>query len=46
MVETISEAWQLGWRVTARCDWGKRREGLKSARACVYSAELDLKTLV
>lgn len=45
MVETIGEAWQLGWSVTARCAWGNR-DGLKSIRPCVYSKELDLHTLV
>jgi hypothetical protein len=45
-VETLGEAKSYGWRVTARCDWGKRREGLKSKRECVYSQELDLDTLV
>jgi hypothetical protein len=36
----------LGWRITARCALGKRREGLKSVRECQYSEELDLGTLV
>jgi hypothetical protein len=45
MVETIGEAWQLGWGITARCAFGKR-DGMKSIRACVYSYDLDLKTLV
>jgi hypothetical protein len=40
-VETFSEAWQLGWRITARCAWDKR-EGMKSARPCVYTYDLDL----
>lgn len=44
-VETIGEAWQLGWRITARCAWGKR-DGMKSVRPCVYSYDLDLKTLI
>src|SRR4051812_8868677 len=44
-VETIGEAWQLGWRVNARCDYGKH-DGMRSTRECVYSAELDLGTLV
>jgi len=45
MVETLGEAWQLGWQVTARCAYGKR-DGMKSVRACIYSYELDLSTLV
>ena len=44
-METIGEAWQLGWRVTARCAWGKR-DGMKSIRECLYSGELDMTTLV
>src|ERR1700679_4122976 len=44
-VETIGEAWQLGWRITARCAWGKG-DGMKSVRPCVYSYDLDLRTLV
>lgn len=45
MIETIGEAWQLGWRVTARCNAG-RRDGMKSIRPCIYSYELDLRTLI
>src|SRR4051812_62215 len=45
MVETIGEAWQLGWRITARFAFGKR-DGMKSIRACVYGYDLDLKTLI
>jgi hypothetical protein len=45
MVETVGEAWQLGWRVTARCDFGKH-DGMRSIRECVYAAELDMRTLV
>ena len=44
-VETLGEAWNLGWRVHIRCAWGKR-DGLKSIRECLFSAELDLQTLV
>ncbi len=45
MVETIGEAWQLSWRVTARCNAG-RRDGMKSIRPCIYSYDLDLRTLI
>ena len=41
----FGEAWQLGWRITARCAWGKG-DGMKSVRPCVYSYDLDLRTLV
>lgn len=44
-VETIGEAWQLGWRVTARCAYGKR-DGMKSVRECVCTYDLDMSTLI
>ena len=44
-VETLGEAYRLGWRIRVRCAWGKR-EGLKSIRECTESTELDLETLV
>jgi hypothetical protein len=46
-VETIGEAYSLGWRVTARCVHG-REDGpsSKSSRECIYRKELDMETLV
>jgi hypothetical protein len=44
-VETLGEALSYGWRVRARYAYGKH-DGMKSIRACVYSAELDMETLV
>ena len=45
-VETIGEAHSYGWRVVrARCAWGPR-DGMKRKRECIYSAELDMETLV
>lgn len=44
-VETIGEAYDLGWRITVRCAWGPR-EGMKRVRECVYGGELDMLTLV
>ena len=38
-------AFAAGWRITARCAWGKR-EGMKTRRECHYTRELDLETLV
>jgi hypothetical protein len=38
MVETLGDAWNLGWRVTMRCTWGKR---VKSRRECKFRRELD-----
>jgi hypothetical protein len=43
--ETLGDAFAAGWRITARCAWGKR-EGMKSRRECQYTRELDLETLV
>src|SRR5580693_1188553 len=46
-VETIGEAFTLGWRATARCVRG-REDGpsSKSSRECTYRRELDMETLV
>ena len=44
-VETIGEAWQLGWRVTARCAFGTR-DGMKSIRECICTYDLDMSTLI
>jgi hypothetical protein len=45
MVETIGEAMDLSWRLTARCAWGKH-EGLKTIRECNWRIEIDMPTLV
>jgi hypothetical protein len=45
VVETLGDAFAAGWRITARCAWGKR-EGMKTRRECHYTRELDLETLV
>jgi DNA-directed RNA polymerase subunit RPC12/RpoP len=45
-VETIGEAWQLSWRVSARRAYGKGDDSRKKGRECQYSEELDLGTLV
>jgi hypothetical protein len=46
-VETIGEAYSLGWRVTIRCVYS-RADGAhsKSSRECLYRGELDMETLV
>ncbi len=44
-VETLGEAFSLGWRISARCAWGKR-ESMKSVRECTARYELDLQTLI
>ena len=44
-IETLGQAYTLGWRLTARCAWGPR-DGMKRKRECIYSAELDLTTLI
>ncbi|WP_221133385.1 hypothetical protein [Rhizobium lentis] len=45
MAETIGEAMDAGWDISARCAFG-RREGLKSVRECQWKHKLDLVTLV
>ena len=46
-VETIGEAYSLGWRVRARCVHS-REDGAhsKSSRECIYRKDLDMETLV
>jgi hypothetical protein len=46
-VETIGEAYSLGWRVNVRCVYS-REDGAhsKSSRECTYRGELDMETLV
>jgi DNA-directed RNA polymerase subunit RPC12/RpoP len=44
-VENLGEALGAGWRITARCAWGKQ-EAMVRTRECVYRHELDLETLV
>jgi hypothetical protein len=46
-VETMGEAFALGWRVTVRCSHS-REDGAhsKSSRECTYRKELDMETLV
>ena len=43
-MSTLGEALDAGWRLRARCAWGKR-DGMKSVRACIEAYELDLATL-
>ena len=45
MVETLGDARNAGWKITARCAWGKR-EAMKSIRECTYRRDLDLETLI
>jgi hypothetical protein len=45
MIETLGEAKSLGYRITARCAWG-RRDGMKTRRECVHRYELELETLI
>jgi DNA-directed RNA polymerase subunit RPC12/RpoP len=45
LVETLGDAFTHSWRVTVRCAYGNH-DGMKSIRACVYQADLDLPTLV
>ena len=46
-VETLGEAYALGWRVTARCKHGRAESPRsQSSRECLYRRELDMETLV
>jgi hypothetical protein len=44
VVTTIGQALDGHWTLTVRCGWGKR-DGMKSIRECVSSADMDLETL-
>jgi hypothetical protein len=44
-IETLGEAYRAGWKVKARCAWGKR-DGMKSIRECIARIDLDMPTLV
>jgi len=45
MIETLDEARDNGWKITARCGWGPR-DGMKRIRECRASIRLDLETLI
>src|ERR1700727_1939274 len=46
-IETLGEAYSLGWRVIVRCSHS-REDGAhsKSSRECINRKELDMETLV
>ena len=48
-VQTLGDAWKLGWRIRVRCLWGTddphSRHGRRTIE-CDTSADLDLKSLV
>src|SRR3954467_14878383 len=45
LIETLGEAWSLGWRVHIRCA-KPMHDRMKSTRECVFRCELDMETLV
>ena len=45
MVETLGQAKEVGWRIKVQCSWGPK-DSMKSVRECIFSEEVDLKTLV
>jgi hypothetical protein len=45
MIATLGEAHDAGWRLKARCAFG-RRDGMKSIRECIHSQDLDLPTML
>ena len=46
MIETIGQAREYGWRITARCAKGREDHAGKSSRPCQHRYELDLETLL
>lgn len=44
-IETLGDAYTHSVRIRLRCAWGKR-DAMKSVRECLFSAELDVQTLV
>lgn len=45
-IESLGDAWDAGYRLRAKCAWGKRRDGLKSIPVCSYAYELDVQSLL
>ena len=46
-VETLGEAWKLGWRCTAHCLWlGSAKRSERLTPWCDTKVELDMTTLV
>lgn len=46
-VETLGEAWKLGWRCTAHCLWlGPAKRSERLTPWCDTKVELDMTTLV
>jgi predicted RNA-binding Zn-ribbon protein involved in translation (DUF1610 family) len=45
-VNTLGEAWRLGWRLRVRCFVHRRKKSGREGTWCDTSAELDMKTLV
>jgi hypothetical protein len=43
-IETLGDAFRAGWKVKARCAWGKH-DGMKSIRECIARIDLDMPTL-
>lgn len=45
MIETLGQARDNGWKITARCAWGQR-DAMKRIRECKASVRLDLESLI
>jgi|HubBroStandDraft_6_1064221.scaffolds.fasta_scaffold916615_1 hypothetical protein len=46
MIETLGQARQYGWGISARCLHGRADHEGKSSRECHYRFELDVETLL
>jgi hypothetical protein len=46
MIETLGQAAEYGWRITARCSRGREDHGGKFARDCEHRYALDIETLL
>jgi hypothetical protein len=46
-IQTLGEAWKLGWRVRAHCYWlGPNKSGKRMVPWCDTRIELDMATLI
>jgi hypothetical protein len=46
MIETLGQAHEYGWRITARCTHGRADHAGRSSRECYHREELNMETLL